>query len=170
MPLFTNYNIKNFLSAFLSRNVHCNLENMSLPRMFYSNKIWLFLSNISNDANSSHFFLTAGCKSTRLCMCMMERHARVLESLNLILNTWLFLEIRIIRVLEACLQLARDMDCQDVILEGDSLILVRALCGLSSPPSTIDSLVVGMQHVLWVSYSLCFTCKDAREQTCPYFN
>ena len=81
-------------------------------------------------------------------MCMMERHARVLESLNLILNTWLFLEIRIIRVLEACLQLARDMDCQDVILEGDSLILVRALCGLSSPPSTIDSLVVGMQHVL----------------------
>ena len=64
------------------------------------------------------------------------------------LNTWLFLEIRIIRVLEACLQLARDMDCQDVILEGDSLILVRALCGLSSPPSTIDSLVVGMQHVL----------------------
>ena len=102
MPLFTNYNIKNFLSAFLSRNVHCNLENMSLPRMFYSNKTWLFLPNISNDANSSHFFLTAGCKSTRLCMCMMERHARVLESLNLILNTWLFLEIRIIRVLLLC--------------------------------------------------------------------
>ena len=33
---------------------------------------------------------------------MMESHARVLESLNLILNTWLILEIRITRVLLLC--------------------------------------------------------------------
>ena len=33
---------------------------------------------------------------------VMESHARVLESLNLILNTWLFLEIRITRVLLVC--------------------------------------------------------------------
>ena len=33
---------------------------------------------------------------------LMESHARVLESLNLILNTWLFLEIRITRVLLLC--------------------------------------------------------------------
>ena len=39
------------------------------------------------------------------------------------------------------------MGCQDVILEGDSLILVRAFYGLSSSPSTIDSLVAGMQHM-----------------------
>ena len=49
------------------------------------------------------------------------------------------------KAFEAGLQLARDMGFQDIILEGDSLILVRALCGLSSPPSTIDSMVVGMQ-------------------------
>ena len=49
------------------------------------------------------------------------------------------------KAFEAGFQLARDMGYQDIILEGDSLILVRALCGLSSPPSTIDSMVVGMQ-------------------------
>lgn len=51
------------------------------------------------------------------------------------------------KAFEAGLQLARDLGYQDVILEGDSLILVRALCGLSSPPSTIDSLVVGLQYM-----------------------
>ena len=49
------------------------------------------------------------------------------------------------KAFKAGLQLARDMGYQDIILEGDSLILIRALCGLSSPPSTIDSMVVGMQ-------------------------
>ena len=51
------------------------------------------------------------------------------------------------KAFEASLHLARDMGYQYVILEGDSLILVRALCGLSLPPSTIDSLVVGMQLI-----------------------
>ena len=51
------------------------------------------------------------------------------------------------KAFEASLHLARDMDYQYVILEGDSLILVRAFCGLSSPPSTIDSLDVGMQLI-----------------------
>ena len=51
------------------------------------------------------------------------------------------------KAFEVGLQLARDMGYHDVILEGDTLILVRALCGLSSHPSTIDSLVVGMQHM-----------------------
>ncbi|KAL0001433.1 hypothetical protein SO802_015214 [Lithocarpus litseifolius] len=51
------------------------------------------------------------------------------------------------KAFEVSLQLARDMGYQDVILEGDSLILVCALCGLSPSPSTIDSLVVGMQLI-----------------------
>ena len=51
------------------------------------------------------------------------------------------------KAFEVGLQLARDIGYHDVILEGDSLILVCALCGLSSRPSTIDSLVVGMQHM-----------------------
>ena len=49
------------------------------------------------------------------------------------------------KAFEAGLQLARDMGYQDIILEGDSLILVRALYGLSLPPSTIDSMVMRMQ-------------------------
>ena len=48
------------------------------------------------------------------------------------------------KAFEVGLQLARDMGYHDVILEGDTLILICALCGLSSHPSTIDSLVVGM--------------------------
>ena len=51
------------------------------------------------------------------------------------------------KAFEVGLQLARDIGYHDVILEGDSLILVRALYGLSLPPSTVDSLVVGMQHM-----------------------
>ena len=35
------------------------------------------------------------------------------------------------KAFEAGVQLARDMGYQDIILEGDSLILVRALYGLS---------------------------------------
>ena len=75
------------------------------------------------------------------------------------------------KAFEAGLQLARDMGFQDMILEGDSLILVRALCGLSSPLSIIDSMVVGMQLLCSdFSYGLYFSCKEAREQTCPYFS
>ena len=49
------------------------------------------------------------------------------------------------KAFKAGLQLAKDMGYQNIILEGDSLIIVRALCGISSSPSTINSMIVGMQ-------------------------
>ena len=49
------------------------------------------------------------------------------------------------KAFEAGLQLARDTSLQDIVLEGNSLVIVRALCGLSYPPSSVASLILGMQ-------------------------
>lgn len=51
------------------------------------------------------------------------------------------------KVFEVGLQLAWDLGFQNVVLEGDSLVMVRALCGLSNPPSSVDSLCLGMQLI-----------------------
>ena len=45
----------------------------------------------------------------------------------------------------ASLQFAKDIGVQDFILEGDSLILYWALSGLAPSPSSVDSLILGMQ-------------------------
>ena len=49
------------------------------------------------------------------------------------------------KAFEVGLQLARDTSLQDIALEGNSLVIVRALCGLSYPPSSVASLILGMQ-------------------------
>ena len=49
------------------------------------------------------------------------------------------------KAFEAGLQLVRDIGLQDIILERDSLVIVRAFCGLSYPPSSVASLILGMQ-------------------------
>jgi len=36
---------------------------------------------------------------------------------------------------------------QDTILEGDSIIIYRALLGLGLSPSSVDSLILGMQEL-----------------------
>lgn len=51
------------------------------------------------------------------------------------------------KVFEVGLQLAWDLGFQNVVLEGDSLVMVCALCGLSNPPSSVDSLCLGMQLI-----------------------
>ena len=48
------------------------------------------------------------------------------------------------KAFEAGLLLARDIGIQDVILEGDSLVIYNALCEVSLPPSSIASIMVGM--------------------------
>ena len=70
------------------------------------------------------------------------------------------------KAFEAGLQLARDMGYQDIILEGDSLILVRALYGLSWPPSTIDSMVVGMQ-LLCLDFRMVYVSHVRRQGSKP---
>nr|POF14822.1 hypothetical protein CFP56_62328 [Quercus suber] len=49
------------------------------------------------------------------------------------------------KAFEAGLQLVRDTGLQDIVLERDSLVIVRALCGLSYPTSSAASLILGMQ-------------------------
>lgn len=49
------------------------------------------------------------------------------------------------KAFEAGFLLARDIDLQDIVLERDSLVIVRALCGLSNLPSSVDALCLGMQ-------------------------
>ncbi|KAL0006036.1 hypothetical protein SO802_013597 [Lithocarpus litseifolius] len=48
------------------------------------------------------------------------------------------------KALEAGMQFARDVGIQDFILESDSLVLIRSLMGLSSPPSSVASVVQGL--------------------------
>ena len=40
---------------------------------------------------------------------------------------------------------AKDVGIHDLILEGDSLIVFRALSGLSSTPPSVDPMVIGLQ-------------------------
>jgi len=48
---------------------------------------------------------------------------------------------------EVGIQFAKDIGIQNVILEGDSLLVYRALCELSSPPSSVKSIIVGIQDL-----------------------
>ena len=49
-----------------------------------------------------------------------------------------------VKVFEAGLLLATDIGIQDVILEGNSLIIYNGLCEVSLPPSSVASIVIGM--------------------------
>ena len=51
------------------------------------------------------------------------------------------------KAFEAGLQLVWDSGFQNVVLEGDSLVIVCALCGLSNSLSLVDSLCLGMQLI-----------------------
>ena len=61
------------------------------------------------------------------------------------------------KVFEAGLLLARDIGIQDVILEGDSLVIYIALCEASLPPSSVASVVLGMLDLCnefrWIKFS-----------------
>ena len=49
------------------------------------------------------------------------------------------------KAFEMGLQLAKDVGVRDLILEGDSLNVYRALLGLTSPPPTVDAVIIGVQ-------------------------
>ena len=48
------------------------------------------------------------------------------------------------KALEVGMQFARDVGIQEFIFESDSLMLIRSLLGLSSPPSSVASVVQGL--------------------------
>ena len=47
------------------------------------------------------------------------------------------------KAVELALQFARDVGISDFIMEGDSLIVHNALCGLSPPPSLVATIISG---------------------------
>lgn len=47
---------------------------------------------------------------------------------------------------KASLIFSKDMGIQDFIIKGDSLIIHRALCEASTPPSSMAAVVQGMQE------------------------
>ena len=49
------------------------------------------------------------------------------------------------KAFKVVVQFAKDIALQNVILEGDSLLVYRALCELSHPPSSVESIIVGIQ-------------------------
>ena len=49
-----------------------------------------------------------------------------------------------VKALEAGMQFATDIGIQDFILESDSSSLMHSLMGLSSPPSSMNSVVQGL--------------------------
>ena len=49
------------------------------------------------------------------------------------------------KAVEAGVQFAREIGIQDFIMEGDSLIVFNALCGNTSPPSSVAVVVSSIQ-------------------------
>ena len=49
------------------------------------------------------------------------------------------------KAFEAGVQFARDIGVQDIIIEGDSLTVVNALCGNTSPPSSVAAVIAGIK-------------------------
>ena len=48
------------------------------------------------------------------------------------------------KAFEVGMQFAKDVGIQDVVLEGDSIIINRALCKLSTPPSSVAPIIEGI--------------------------
>ncbi|XP_075675215.1 uncharacterized protein LOC142644511 [Castanea sativa] len=51
------------------------------------------------------------------------------------------------KAFEAKLLFAKEIGIQDIILEGDSLLVYNALCEKSLPPSSVEAVVSGMQEM-----------------------
>ena len=62
-----------------------------------------------------------------------------------------------VKAFEEGLLFAKDIGIQDIILEGDSLIIHKALYGLSLAPTSMDSLTVGMQAFCGEFYQVSFS-------------
>ena len=48
------------------------------------------------------------------------------------------------KAFEVGMQFAKDVGIRDVVLEGDSIIINRALCELSTPPSSMAPIIEGI--------------------------
>ncbi|XP_050278121.1 uncharacterized protein LOC126719630 [Quercus robur] len=61
------------------------------------------------------------------------------------------------KALKAGLMFARDVGLQNVVLEGDSLVLINALRGTSSPLASIEPIVMGVMDLCREFRSIAFS-------------
>jgi len=61
------------------------------------------------------------------------------------------------KALKASLMFARDEGLQNVVLEGDSLVLINALCGTASPPAFVEPIVMGVLDLCRDFRSIAFS-------------
>ena len=61
------------------------------------------------------------------------------------------------KAFEMGIQFAKDMGIRDVLIEGDSLIVQRALNELASPPPSVDAVIVGIQDASADFHHIAFT-------------
>ena len=62
-----------------------------------------------------------------------------------------------VKAFEMGIQFAKDMGIRDVLIEGDSLIVQRALNELASPPPLVDAVIVGIQDASADFHPIAFT-------------
>ena len=61
------------------------------------------------------------------------------------------------KALKAGLMFARDEGLQNVVLEGDSLVLINALCGTASPPASVEPIVMDVLDLCRDFRSIAFS-------------
>ena len=82
-------------------------------------------------------------KSVGIGVLIHDEQGRVVVALSQKLNAPLgALEVEA-KAVEVALQFARDVGISDFIMEVDSLIVYNALCGHSSPPSSVATIISG---------------------------
>ena len=62
-----------------------------------------------------------------------------------------------VKAVEVGVQFVRDISIQDFIIEGDSLVVYNALCGNTSPPSSVAAVVSGIKVLCGFMYCVEFS-------------
>ncbi|KAL0010861.1 hypothetical protein SO802_005969 [Lithocarpus litseifolius] len=82
-------------------------------------------------------------KSVGVGVLIRDEHGQVVEALSKKINGHLGTLEVVAKEVEAGLHFARDIGINDLIIEGDSLVVYNALCGHSSPSSFMASVILG---------------------------
>ena len=84
-------------------------------------------------------------KAARVGVFIWDCNGQVIATLSKKINAPLGPLDAKAKAVEAGVQFAKDIGIQDVILEGDSLTVLNALCGNTSPPSLVAAVVAGIK-------------------------
>lgn len=84
-------------------------------------------------------------KAAGLGVLIRDCHGQVITALSKKINAPLGPVEAEAKAIEAGVQFAREIGIQDFIIEGDSLTVFNALCGNTSPPSSVAAVVSGIK-------------------------